>query len=59
MICYRDRTFCGFYKNCLIGDLCLSALTQEEIEQASRIGLPIAQYIDRPDCFKENNNDGS
>lgn len=53
MLCYRDRTFCRYYKDCSDGNSCLSALTQEEIEMASRIGLPISQYTNKPDCFKE------
>lgn len=52
-MCYRDRTFCKFYKNCMAGNVCLSALTNDVIEQASRIGLPISQYTNKPECFKE------
>jgi hypothetical protein len=51
MICYRDMTFCRFYKECLTGKECGRALTKEVETKASKIGLPICQFIDKPECY--------
>lgn len=29
MICYKDRQFCPFYTECITGEYCTSALTEE------------------------------
>ena len=52
MLCYKDRTFCPYWKNCSHGDTCVRALTDEVLEDAKRICLAIAQYGDEPKCFK-------
>lgn len=56
MLCYRDMTFCNFYKDCKEGNTCNKALTDKvklEAEQwwRSFSPPPIATYIDKPDCF--------
>jgi len=65
MLCYMDKTFCTFYKDCDDGAGCIDALTDKvsfDAEKwARRYGLsvvPIAQYAEEPECFikKENNN---
>ena len=53
MICYKDKTFCGFWMQCQDYILCGRALTQAVEERANKAGLPICQFTDKPDCFKE------
>ena len=53
MICYKDMTFCAFYWRCEEGDDCPRALTKEVTLKADGIGLPICQFMERPECFKE------
>jgi hypothetical protein len=57
MICYKDRTFCPFYKGCADGNNCSAALTDRIIENAiiwwGNDGAPIAQFAEKPECFKE------
>lgn len=54
MICFKDSTFCPFYKEC--ADPCDRALT-DEVKKAAQDWWPdhayISQYIDKPHCFKE------
>lgn len=52
MICYADRTFCSFWKRCQRGNSCNRALTDIVKDRASAAGLPIAQFIEKPECFK-------
>ena len=52
MICYKDMTFCPFWAECLEMD-CPRALTCEEKDKAKETGLPICQYTNKPECFKE------
>ena len=60
MICYRDMTFCPFYKEC--GDVCNRALTPE-VEKGAELWwksfksddpAPICQFAEKPDCCKES-----
>lgn len=58
MLCYKDRTFCRFYIDCKYGKQCERALTID-IKTAARKwwgkdNAPISQFLDRPDCWKEN-----
>lgn len=56
MICYRDKTFCPFYKECKKGEDCPDALT-EKIERGAKEWWwkedepPIAQWAEKPECF--------
>ena len=50
MICYKDRTFCNF--GCSNKD-CPRNLTDNMRKEAEEKGLPISQYVDKPDCFEE------
>lgn len=52
MIEYRDMTFCPFWEDCMEGKTCMRALTQEIIKDAQRVGLPICQYLEKPDCWE-------
>ena len=51
MMCYRDRTFCGYYLQCAHGNSCTAALTPAVKAGAERIGLRIAQWAEYPTCF--------
>ncbi len=57
MMCYRDMTFCTFYKDCTSADTCHRPLTDEVKAQAVEFwgseDVPIACFTDRPDCFVE------
>ena len=50
MICYKDMTFCSFYEDCDDKD-CSRALTQEVRDKADKLGLPICQFMEKPDCW--------
>jgi hypothetical protein len=64
MLCYRDRTFCTFYKECKIGEECSVALTDEVQEAADKWWksfnsdhpTQIMIYGTKPECFIETNN---
>ncbi len=51
-LCYKDMTFCPFYRSCADGDHCYRALTETIKAEAEICGLPISQYMDRPPCYK-------
>ena len=55
---YRDMTFCSFWKECKDGEACWRALTDKivkEAEEAEKEGLPVCQFVYKPDCFVEKN----
>ena len=56
MMCYRDRTFCKFYKDCTKGDKCDSILTEKVKQDAVKWwggeDPPIAVYLSEPLCFE-------
>lgn len=58
MICYKDVTFCEFFKTCkeYFDKGCKVALTERHVEQAAEIGLPVCQYVDKPVCYVERVN---
>ena len=57
MICYRDMTFCTFYKECDVASACPRPLTPEVQERADRWWgkmsgePPIAIFRSEPQCF--------
>ncbi len=60
MICFRDMTFCTYHKECLDGDGCARALTEETRKQAQdwwdpneKDTAPIAVFAEKPGCFAE------
>ena len=57
MFCYRDMTFCSFYKECVDAKDCHRKLTPEVIEAAEKWmkNAPIVQFTDKPECFIEKN----
>ena len=57
MLCYRDMTFCPYWKKCAGGKGCFRALTKEVKAKSILIGLPICQFADKPDCYEEAEDD--
>ena len=61
MLCYHDKTWCPFHKECGQGNGCSRALTDEVKEDASKCwdgkGLPIMEFASKPECFKEIKNE--
>ena len=59
MFCFRDSTFCKFYKDCKDGKECRRALTEEIKEAADRWWgkgggqAPICSFSEKPECHKE------
>ena len=51
MICYKDRTYCPFHILCSVTTDECDMLTDEIIEEAQKVNLPIAQYSGFPPCF--------
>ena len=54
MICYKDMTYCSFYKECAVE--CHRALTPEIRKEAVDFGLLICMFMEKPDCFKQAKN---
>jgi hypothetical protein len=57
VICYRDMTFCGYWRHCRksLGS-CGRELTDRVIADAKEFGLPVAQFAERPECFSQDPN---
>ena len=63
MHCYKDRTFCPFFKDCADAAGCDRALTDEVWERAIKWwkgiagneNAPVCQYAEKPDCHREGN----
>lgn len=52
-LCYKDMTFCPFWRNCFNVADCHRPLTDEVAEAAHKFGLPLSQFTDKPSCWKE------
>lgn len=60
MICYKDMTFCTFYKDCVKKGGCPRLLTPEVIALAEKwwgnskagFSVPICQFVKKPDCWE-------
>ena len=52
MVVYRDMTFCPFHAECDFGTGCRRAMTAEVIRRAAKANIDIAQFTDRPECYK-------
>ena len=52
MMCYRDKTYCQFWVDCVSGRTCPRALTDKVENDANNFGLPICSYCDEPKCFE-------
>jgi len=56
MICYRDMTFCTFYKSCKDGESCERALTpkvKKEAEEWMGRDAPICLFGEKPECWEK------
>lgn len=53
MICYKDMTFCSYYKKCNDAKNCDRKLTPEVIKAAEEWmkDPPICQFAEKPTCF--------
>lgn len=52
VICYKDMTFCTFYKDCANATDCERKLTPKIADAAEEFGLPIAQFVEKPQCHE-------
>lgn len=57
MMCYKDKTFCTYYRECKEGVECSRALTEEVQEDADKWwggeNVPVCIFADKPFCFLE------
>lgn len=60
MLCYMDKTFCPYYRNCADGKDCHRALTDKVQEAAVRwwrdatgkkSGPPVCRFGEKPQCW--------
>jgi len=58
MICYKDVTFCNYWKECADASICdRPALTKRVEKEAEKAGLPIASFGSvKPKCFIAKKN---
>jgi hypothetical protein len=54
MMCYKDMTFCPFFGNCAKRDTCHRPLTTEVVIAAEKLGLPVSQFAEKPECHVED-----
>ena len=56
MMCYKDMTFCPYYKDCKDADKCQRPLTEKVKQDAERWmkDAPICQFAGKPECHKTN-----
>jgi len=50
MNCFRDVTYCSFWKGCKRLN-CLRHLTELIRSSAIKANLPLSQYSEKPSCF--------
>lgn len=48
--CYKDMTFCSFYKNCKKGNDCFRSLIPTVSKEAKRLVMPICEFSKVPSC---------
>jgi hypothetical protein len=57
MMCFKDKTFCTFYKDCAKSEQCDRPLTRQVEQDAKKWwggdGYPIAVFVEKPDCHVE------
>lgn len=57
MRCYKDKTWCPYYKTCKHGKTCLRALTPKIIKEAitwwGSDEAPVSVYLNKPECYNE------
>jgi len=53
MISYKDMTFCPYWKTCSRAHDCHRPMTPDVVQGAAAIGLPIAQFAEVPQCWRQ------
>lgn len=53
-MCYKDKTFCDFWRTCFTGNQCDRALTPKVLRRAEEWmpNSPISRYTDYPQCYR-------
>lgn len=54
MVSYKDMTFCSYYQCANFGgkgNKCPRSLTKQVREDARKLKLDIATFVNQPDCF--------
>ena len=54
MLCYKGMTFCE-YLGCA-NKKCRRRITDKIKQEAERVGLPIAKWAGKPNCYIESEN---
>lgn len=57
MTCYKDTTFCRYWRKCADGSECCRALTDEVSKAAAKSENPVCQFISEPSCYIEEFED--
>jgi len=56
MMCYKDKRWCSYHKNCSKGATCPDAFTDEVKARAIKWwgskDAPVSLWTDKPNCFK-------
>ena len=55
MICYNDKCYCPFWRECAAHSTCFRILSKDVEERAANLGLPIDMFMEKPECFKKQN----
>ena len=53
MICYKDMTFCDYWRDCGKNLDCHRKLTDYVKDKAKKYDLPICEFSDKPDCWEK------
>lgn len=51
MLCYKDRMYCPFYKDCSKGRICDRACKPAIVKSAQAMNILISLYSNTPECF--------
>jgi len=52
MMCYKDRTYCGFYLTCCNAETCTRKATPEVRDGAAKHRVPLCLYSETPECYE-------
>lgn len=59
MMCFKDMTFCPFWRDCANAEGCDRKLTPQVYEAAERWWggpeAPICEFVEKPDCHEARN----
>lgn len=51
MLCYRDMTFCPYWKTCKDGMNCFRKADKKLATKAKEFGLPLCLWATKPECY--------